>query len=103
MYADCIYLDRVENSNTNIRALPPLTGFEEPTLGAIKRALHELSRAPASSAQGGTGANLREAHAFLRLLARRQGINPDDAVQRSRVAVESQRKRLVQVSAAASE
>ena len=67
----------------------------EPTVGAIKRALHELSRTASGSAQREHGALLREAHDLLRRLALRSGIDPDDAVQRSRAAAESQRERIV--------
>jgi hypothetical protein len=93
----------VENANTCIHSLRPQPGSEEPTVGAIKRALHDLSRTPWSSAQEDAGENLREAHALLRQLARRNGINPDDAVQRRRAAVQSQRDHLVRASATASE
>jgi hypothetical protein len=67
----------------------------EPTVGAIKRALHQLSRTASGSAQREHGALLREAHDLLRRLALRSGIDPDDAVRRARAAAESQRERVV--------
>jgi hypothetical protein len=70
----------------------------EPTVGAIKRALHQLSRTDSGSAQREHGALLREAHDLLRRLALRSGIDPDDAVQRARAAAESQRERVVLAS-----
>ena len=82
-------------ANNRIHALPPSDGSDEPTVGAIKRALHELSRTTSGSAQRENDAILREAHNLLRQLALFNGIDPDDAVQRRRAAVKSQRERLV--------
>jgi hypothetical protein len=73
-----------------MHALPPAANPDEPTLGAIKQALHELSCA--------NGASLRDAHELLRQLARGNGIDPDDALQRRRATVQLQRERLVRAS-----
>jgi cobalamin biosynthesis protein CobD/CbiB len=93
----------VRNANASLHVLQPLVGSEAPTLGTIKRALHELSRTASGSAQGSVAADLREAHALLRRLAHRNGINPDDALQLRRAAVESQREHLVRASISASQ
>jgi hypothetical protein len=85
----------VSEANIRIHALPPADGSDEPTAGAIKRTLHELSR--------DNGAILREAYDLLRQLARRNGIDPDDALQRRRAAVQSQRERMVLANAAAAD
>jgi hypothetical protein len=83
---------------------PPLpAGADEPTVGAIKRALHELSRSTSGSAQHDGGAILREAHDLLRQLARSNGIDPDAAMQRRRAAARSLREQLVLASATASD
>jgi hypothetical protein len=89
----------VDQTNIRIQALAPLAGSDEPTVGAIKRALHELARTISGLAPGDRGSNLREAHDLLRQLARRNGINPDDAVRRSRAAIKPGRVRLVCASA----
>jgi hypothetical protein len=80
----CAYIPRVH-------ALPPPANSDEPNLGAIKRALHELARS--------NSAALHEAHDLLRELARRNGVDPDAAVQRSRAAVKAQRAQLIRASA----
>ena len=86
-----------------IRALPPQSGPDEPTLGAIKRALHELSRTTPGSTRRDTGAVLREAHDQLRRLALRDGIDPDDAMRLRLAEVQVLRERLVLVSTPGSE
>jgi hypothetical protein len=68
---------------------------DEPTLGAIKRALHDLS------CTDRTG--LREAHELLRQLAGRNGIDLDEAVQSRRAIVKLQRERLVCASTLAAD
>jgi hypothetical protein len=93
----------VGEADSRIRLMPPADGPEEPTVGAIKRALHELSRATSGSARHDHGAILREAHDLLRGLARHSGIDPDDVVQRRLAAIQSQRERMVLVSAASSD
>lgn len=79
-----------------------MAGSDAPTVGEIKRALHELSHITSGAAQGDAGAMLREAHDLLRRLAHRNGIDPDAAVQQRRAASQSQREQLVLASAAAS-
>jgi hypothetical protein len=91
-----------DQANSRIQVLAPSDGAGEPTVGAIKRALHELSRTASGSGQREQGAVLREAHDLLRRLAFRSGIDPDDAVQRSRAAADSQRERIVLASASKS-
>jgi hypothetical protein len=86
---------RVSQSKLRIPAFSPSGSSDEPTVGAIKRALHELSRTTSGSA-------LHEAYDLLRQLALRSGINPDDAAQQSRAAVQSQRERLIHDSRTAS-
>jgi hypothetical protein len=76
---------------------------EHPTVGEIKRALHELSSATCGSAQHDGGESLREAHDLLRQLALRNGIDPDDALRRSLAAVASLRERLALATATASD
>jgi hypothetical protein len=71
----------------------------EPTVGAIKHALHELSRTASGSPQRERAALLREAHDLLRRLALLSGVDPDDALQRARAAAKSQRERMVLASA----
>lgn len=97
-------MDRSRNSvgqaRSRIHVLAPSDGSGEPTVGAIKRALHEFA---SGSAQREQGALLREAHDLLRRLALRSGIDPDDAVQRSRAAAESQRERIVLASTSKSD
>ncbi|MCC6632740.1 MAG: hypothetical protein IT482_11805 [Gammaproteobacteria bacterium] len=83
-----------------VHALPPVSRADEPTLGAIKRALHELSRAPSGSSQQDSGAMLREAHDLLRSLARSQGIDPDVAVRNRLAEVALLRERMVLASIA---
>lgn len=90
-------------ARNRIHALSPAAGSDEPTVGAIKRALHELSRTTPDSAQNDNGAVLREAHDQLRQLARRNGIDPDDAVRRRLAEVESLRARMALASATASD
>jgi hypothetical protein len=92
----------VSEANSRIQVMQPSDGSDAPTIGAIKRALHELSRTT-GSAQRNSGAILREAHALLMGLARRNGIDPDIAVNKRLAAVESQRRRMVLVSPAPSD
>jgi hypothetical protein len=75
-----------------VHAVPTSAGTDDPTLGDIKRALHELSRTDT--------AGLREAHDLLRQLARRSGIDPDLAMQGRRALVNLQRARMARASAA---
>jgi hypothetical protein len=98
-----VLMPSARETNHRIHVLPTADGVDEPTLGVIKRALHELSRTTSGSVQRGNGANLREAHDLLLKLARRNGIDPDDAVQRRRAAVKAQRERMVLVNATASD
>lgn len=87
---------------TNIHdQAPPPAGTDEPTVGAIKRALHELSHSTSGSALRDGGAILRETHDLLRQLARRNGIDPDAAMRRRRAAARSLREQLVLASATA--
>ena len=87
--------------NDPIQALPITQGGDEPTLGAIKRALHDLSRNPARSGRRDNGAALREAHELLRSLALRNGIGPEHAVRQQLAAVELLRQRMVLAGAGA--
>lgn len=82
-----------------LHALPSLASPEEPTLGAIKHALHELSRATPGSTKNDSGSVLREAHDKLRRLAIRNGIDPDDAVRLRLAQVQLLRERMVLASA----
>ncbi len=91
----------MRQTSTAIHALPESIDPDVPTVGAIKRAFHELSRTASGSTQGDEGAMLREAHDLLRRLARRDGIDPDAAVRQRRAAIQSQREQLVFASAAA--
>lgn len=86
-------------AKNQVHALPPLAETEEPTLGAIKRAMHELSRATSGSAQRDRGAVLREVHDQLRRLALRSGVDADDALRLRLAEVELLRERMVLVSA----
>jgi hypothetical protein len=95
--------DSSGSSHDHIHALPASDASDTPTVGAIKRALHELSRTTSGSTQRDSGAVLREAHELLLGLARRNGINPDNAVQRRRAAVKLQRERMVLASVTASD
>jgi hypothetical protein len=92
-----------DQANSRMRLLAPPDGPGEPTTGSIKRAMHDLSRTLSGSVQRDAGAPLREAYDLLRRLALRNGIDPDDAMQRSRAAVESQRDRMVLASTAGSD
>jgi hypothetical protein len=82
----------------HLHALPPAGGSEEPSLGTIKRAIHELSCATTGPARRDSGAMLREANDLLRRLARRNGIDPDGAVQRSLEGVKALRERMLLAS-----
>jgi hypothetical protein len=88
----------VGQAKNRIHVVPLMAGTEEPTLGAIKRALHELSRAAHGSALRDKGAALREAHEQLCRLALRSGIDPDDAMRLRLAEVELLRERMVLVS-----
>jgi hypothetical protein len=72
---------------------------DRPTVGAIKRALHELARRAPSSVQHDSASSLREAHDHLRRLALRNGIDPDDAVRQSLAAVALLRERMISAGA----
>jgi hypothetical protein len=72
-------------------------------VGAIKRALHELSRSVSGSAPRDNGATLREAHDLLRKLAKSNGIDPDAALRGRLAAVAALRERLVLASARGSD
>jgi hypothetical protein len=93
----------VREANSRIHVVLPSDGSDEPTVGAIKRALHKLPRTTSGSAQRENGANLREAYELLRQLAHRNGIDPDAAVQRRRAALKSQGERMVLAGATASD
>lgn len=88
--------------NSRIQGLPPAGGSDEPTLGSIKRALHDLSRTAADPAHRDSGAALREANDLLRRLALDNGIDPDNAVRQRLAAVALLRERMVLASAATS-
>jgi hypothetical protein len=91
----------MREANNRIRALPTKTNSDRPTVGAIKRALHDLSRNAQDSEQHDKGAALREVHKELRRLALRSGINPDDAVRQSLAAVALLRERMVSADGSA--
>jgi hypothetical protein len=93
---------RVGQTRIPIHALPPLAGSDVPTVGEIKRALHDLLHNTSGAAQNDAGAMLREAHDLLRRLANRNGVDPDAAVQHRRAAIQSQREQLILASAPAS-
>jgi len=93
----------VGQADNLLHAPPSLAASDTPTIGAIKRALHALTPGAATSTQRDAGSALREAHDLLRQLARRNGVDPDIAVHRSRAAVEAQRDRMAVVGAAASD
>jgi hypothetical protein len=88
----------VRQFSDQLHALPPSGGSEEPSLGTIKRAIHELSGAKKGPARRDSGAMLREANDQLRRLARRNGIDPDGALQRSLEAVKALRERMLLAS-----
>lgn len=75
-------------TNNSIAVPPP--GTDEPTVAEIKRALHRLSQ--------DDGEALREVHDHLLELARGNGIDPDEAMQRSRAAAKLLRERLVRAT-----
>jgi hypothetical protein len=89
----------MRQANNQVSALPPRTGPDHPTVGAIKRALHELSRKASGSTPRDIGAGLREAHDQLRQLALRNGIDPDNAVRQSLTAVALLRDRMISAGA----
>jgi hypothetical protein len=75
-----------------IHALSPAASCAEPTVGEIKRVLHELSRTRSGCDNGSI---LSQANELLRQFALRSGIDPDNALQRRRAAVELRRERMV--------
>jgi hypothetical protein len=87
-------------SNNHIHLLPPAAGVDEPTVGTIKRALHDLSHAPAGSEPRDYAAVLREINELMRRMARINGVDPDLALRRRRDAAQSQRERMRAGSAA---
>jgi hypothetical protein len=89
---------RSAQAGKRVQVLAPGSRADEPTVGAIKRALHDLSCAPPGSSQQDSGAMLREAHDLLRRLAHSNGIDPDDAVRSRLAAVASLRERMVLAS-----
>lgn len=83
---------RMHQAKTRIHSLSATTP-DRPTVGAIKRALHELSQTSGSE-QGDRSTGLREANDHLRQLALRSGIDPDVALKRSLAAVALLRERM---------
>lgn len=90
----------MHQAELHVPAVPPAAGADEPTVGAIKHALHELSDSKSASGSRDYANTLREVHDLVRRLAHLNGIDPDAALQRSRDAIQSQRERLTVVSAA---
>lgn len=78
-----------------VRALRPATERNAPTIGAIKHALHELSRAGSPLARGDSAANLQQAYDQLRQLAVHNGIDPDSAVRQRLAAIQALRERMI--------
>lgn len=83
------------HANDHVHALAPLAGSDEPTVGDIKRALHELSHSPSDFATRDYARVLREVNELIRRCARLNGIDPDAAVNRRREAAQTQRERIV--------
>ena len=73
--------------------------FLAPTLGTVKTALHQFSRAQGDAVHGTSGANLRAAYELLLAQARRSGVDPDQALQRRRAAAGMRRLRVVRTIA----
>lgn len=90
-------------SSNRVHALAPAAAADEPTVGAIKRALHALSCADTDPARRDNGDKLREANDLLRQLARSSGIDPDAAIKERLAAVALLRERMVLASTAGSD
>ena len=86
-----------------LHALPSTDSADKPTVGAIKRALHDLSCADAVLAQRDHGAMLREAYDQLRQLARSNDIDPDAAIRGRLAAVALLRERMALAGVAESD
>lgn len=84
----------VLHATPRMHALPDSDAPDVPTVGTIKRALHDLTRSAAAPGDDDGGAALREANDLLRQYARRHGIDPDEALRRSLAAVKLLRDRL---------
>lgn len=92
-------ITEVGQTDSAIHALPLSAGADEPSVGTIKRALHDLSPASAGVATRDYAEVLREVHALVCRLARINGVDPDAALQRRCEAAQLQRDRMVLVSA----
>jgi hypothetical protein len=79
-------------AKTRVLAVPPAAPADEPTLAEIKRALHDMPRSGAGAPGRDYAEVLREVHELVRRLARVNGVDPDDAVQRRRDAIQAQRE-----------
>ncbi|MFO1502330.1 MAG: hypothetical protein U1F39_00770 [Steroidobacteraceae bacterium] len=93
----------MSDTDNAVHALPSPTMADEPTVGAIKRALHDLSPAAMGVAKRDYAEVLREVHALVCRLARINGIDPDAALQRRREAAKSRRDSMVLSSPAAAD
>jgi hypothetical protein len=78
-----------------IHVLPLPAGALEPSVGEIKRALHDLSDATTGFGSRDYAAVLRQVNDLVRRCARLNGVDPDAAVQRRRDAVQAQRERML--------
>ncbi len=85
----------------NTLCTQPATSADEPTLGDIKRALHDLSRGAHGTSSNDTAAILREINELVRRVALLGGIDPDQALRRSRESLQSRRERMATSAAAA--
>lgn len=72
----------------------------EPSVGDIKLALHDLSDAAAGVGSRDYALMLHQVNELIRRCARLNGVDPDNAVQLRREAVQAQRERLLGGAAA---
>ena len=78
-----------------MHVLPLPAGPVEPSVGDIKRALHDLSDATAGVGSRDHAVMLHQVNELIRRCARLNGVDPDAAVQRRREAVQAQRERML--------
>ena len=81
--------------NNQMHVLPLPAGSPEPSVGDIKRALHDLSDTATSIGSRDYAVVLRQVNEVIRRCARLNGVDPDAAVQRRRDALQAQRERML--------
>jgi len=84
-----------------MHVLPLPAGSAEPSVGSIKRALHDLSDATTGVGSRDYAVVLRQVNELIRRCARLNGVDPDAAVQRQRDAIQVQRELMLGGTAAA--